>query len=240
VIKISHVYRRVIVANVAPFAPGVMKVEYSQTLGGATNIINRMFYSFTGALASTGAANIASTVNGYWAASLSPHLTAHHSLISVKVTDLGSAQGAVGEVVGTAVGTIPIAGFLPAKDCVVNHATINRRYRGGKPRWYQSGFTQSNLVDNQHWDSTFIGTWEAAFNTFAKDLLSYSGGGVTITNIVNLSLVSGYTWHESTLPSGNVKWEKVPTYRAQALTDVVSDWVADSVVGSQRRRGTNG
>jgi len=228
------------VVNVAPDAPGVLKVEYHQTLGAATNIINRMFYSFTGTLTPSGAGNIASTVNGYWAASLSPHLTAHHSLVNVKVTDLGSPQGAVGEVVGTAVGTIPIAGYLPAKDCVVNHATINRRYRGGKPRWYQSGFTQSNLMDNQHWDTTFIGTWEAAFNTFAKDLLSYSGGGVTMTNMVNLSLVEGYTWVQRTLPSGNVKWEKVPTYRPTAHTDIISDWVADVQVGSQRRRGTNG
>jgi hypothetical protein len=225
--------------NVAPFAPQTLKLEFSQTIGPATNVQNRLFYSFSGTVATTDCAAIAQSAYTAFIAQMAPLLGQHWTLHGVTCTDLGASNGAVGDYLLLTPGSESGTYFVPAGTCMVLHAGINRRYRGGKPRWFQSGFTQPNLSDDQTWNTTFVGEVEAAFNTFVTGLKGHVTNGGQLTNNVNLSLVDGYQWTEYTTSSGKINYRKDPIYRAQAVTDIIQDWSASIKVGSQRRRNVN-
>jgi len=227
------------VANVKPFAPGYCEVKLQQTYGGATNIWNRMFFRFSGTMGVADALSIAQTATTKWTQYMAPLLNAHLNLIATSCTDLGSASGATNTDLTGGVGTVPITGFLPAKDCMVSHGYITRRYRGGKPRWYQSGFTQADLLDNQHWTSTALSNWETAITEWATDMGKYGSATVNMTGNYNLSFVNGYSWVPYTTSSGKENYRKDPVYRDSVQPDIISNWVTSPVVASQRKRGVN-
>lgn len=232
-------YRRIIVANVAPNAPNVLRVTYIQNYGAAVNIYNRGFYTFTGSVDSTVATTVANLCNTAWTQHISPLVSTTYVLDTVVVTDLTS-PGAVQEVLPSgAAGSLPAADFLAAGTCMMFTATINRRYRGGKPRWYQTGQHQASLQDNQTWASTPLGNWVAGFNLFMKGPVGAVTNGGTVTGNVNLSLVQGYTWVEYTTSSGKTNYRKDPVYRASAVTDPIIDWKGAPRVASQRKRNVN-
>jgi hypothetical protein len=225
--------------NVKPFAPGHFEVKFLQLYGGATNIWNRMFFAFSGTMQQADADAIASTATTAWANSVAPYVNAHLTLENVLVTDLGSATGVQGGHDAPQTGVIPIAGFLPAKDCVVAHGTINRRYRGGKPRWYQSGFVQADLQDNQTWNAATIGNVEAGMYELMDAIRKFTSTDVQVSDCVSISYVNGYSWVEYTTSSGKINYRKDPVYRATPVYDVISTWLVNPTVASQRKRGTN-
>lgn len=225
--------------NVAPAAPGVIKVQFQCNIGPTSNVINRLFYKFTGTIDSTYAQSLATAADQAWNTHISPYVTQHVVMQTVTVTDLIGPNGVVYELVSTSVGTITPTGFLPTTTCAMSAGVISRRYRGGKPRWYQSGFTQADLQDNQHWSQTFLTAYNAGFNSFASQLIGHATNGGTVTDNINLSLVDGYTWTEYTTASGKVNYRKDPIYRSAPVEDRISTWNVRPVIATQRRRSTN-
>jgi len=225
--------------NVKPFAPGYCEIRYNQIYGGATNVTNRWFFKFTGAMDVTAAGAIAAKATTEWNAMMAPCVNTHLSLLSTKVTDLGSASGAVNEDLTGSAGTKPITDFLPATSCIVSHGFITRRYRGGKPRWYQAGLNQSDLFDNQHFTSAFVTQIETALANMIIALRTFTTGAVTMGDCYNLSFVKGYTWTEYTTSSGNTNYRKDMTYRSEVQPDMITNYVTSPVIATQRKRGVN-
>lgn len=226
-------------ANVAPFAPNVLRVTFNQHYGIATTIMNRLFYTFTGTLNAQVALNLATGVAANWGSDIAPLLSTTYELDTITITDMGSATGLQYVHPAALPGTQPAADFLPASTCMCMTGTISRRYRGGKPRWYQTGMHQSSLQDNQTFTATAVGQWEAAMQALAASIKGTGTNGGTVTDNVNLSLVEGYTWTEYTTASGKVNYRKDPIYRTSALTDVIYPWVPLARVSNQRKRGVN-
>lgn len=226
-------------SNVPPLATNVVKVMFTANYGIASNIMNRLFYTFTGTIDIAAATNIATAMRNGWVTEMVPLLSTTYILDTVTVTDLGSDSGVQVVHPSGDAGSTAAADFLPAQTAMCFTAAIGRRYRGGKPRWYQAGLHQAHLQDNQNFTATAVGNFTAAFNLLAKYAVGEPVNGGTVTNNVNLSLVDGYTWRETTTASGNTKWTKDPIYRAQAHTDPIIDWGANTRVSNQRKRGVN-
>jgi hypothetical protein len=227
------------VANVAPTPHNVLRVRFNAVYGNASNIMNRLFYTYTGVIDAPTATGIATTLNNSWTTHIAPLVSTTYILDTITVTDLGSNTGVQIDHPSGVAGSEPAADFLPATTCMLFVAQIGRRYRGGKPRWYQTGQHQASLQDNQTWNTTLLGNWETAFNALASAGKGLTTNGGTTTDNVNLSLVEGYTWTEYTTSSGNVNYRKDPTYRTEAVTDIISDWQGNPRVSNQRKRGVN-
>lgn len=226
-------------SNVAPLAPGVVRVQFLQQYGNASNIMNRLFYSFTGSINQANATSIATAAAGGWQSGMAQGLSTTYELLTVTVTDLGSAAGANVEHPVALPGVVAAADFLPAATCMCISGLIGRRYRGGKPRWYQTGFHQTALQDNQTFTAGAISTWEAYMTTLAGSVEGVATTGGTVTNNVNLSLVDGYKWVPYETSSGNTNYRKDPVYRASPVIDQIEAWVPRPRVSSQRKRGVN-
>jgi hypothetical protein len=216
-----------------------VRVTFVQHYGIATNIYNRFFYSFTGSMNTANATSIATTAVQNWESAIASLLSTTYGLDKVIVTDLGSASGAQVEHPAGVFGSAAAADFLPASTCMCISGVIGRRYRGGKPRWYQTGHHQSSLQDNQTFTGTAVSTWEAAITELAAGQEGLATTGGTVGNNINLSLVDGYQWVEYTTSSGKVNYRKDPIYRATAVEDQIIAWIPLPRVSSQRKRGVN-
>lgn len=226
-------------SNIAPFAPGVVRIRFNANYGNATNIMNRLFFTFTGQLDQTSGSALANTAQAGWNSNMAPILSTTYILDSITVTDLGSATGTQIEHPVGLPGHLAAADFLPANTNMCITGLINRRYRGGKPRWYQCGLHQPDLLDNQTFTSTAVGNWEAAMQEMVIAIKGFATTGGTVTNNVNLSLVEGYTWTEYTTSSGKTNYRKDMVYRTSAVTDVINAWTPLIRVSTQRKRGVN-
>lgn len=222
--------------NVKPFAPGVMEYKFGQTLGEDVNIFNRLFFTFTGTMGTTDAQSIALVGGTSWTNWMRPNITPGLILTSVTVTDLSSAAGVVGVQAENQPGTGQSTGALPANCCIMMRASPSRRYRGGKPRWYQSGTVDGMLADPQTWTTGTVAQWDTSFNGFIGELGGATSGTVALVHNVNLSYVEGHTWTPVTTAGGVTNYRRDPVYRAAVQTDLLSQWTTYGKVASQRRR----
>jgi hypothetical protein len=222
--------------NIKPFAPGVYEMQFVQTYGEDTNVRNRLFFTFTGTMGQTEAGALASNGAAIWQSDLVSQLVSQLVLTEVTVTDLGSAGGSTGVFTTSHAGTGVVSNPLPASTCFMLHGSVNRRYRGGKPRWYQSGGLTTSLADEQTWTTAYVTAFNGAFHSFVSTLAGFATGAVVTTNNVNLSYVDGHTWTVITLPSGQVNYRRDPTYRTAPVEDVIQAWAGQPRIAHQRRR----
>lgn len=226
-------------SNVAPLAPGVLRVQFLQQYGNATTIMNRLFFAFTGSINQANATTIATAAANGWEIGMGQALSTTYELQTITVTDLGSAAGANVEHPVGLFGLTAAADFLPASTCMCMSGLIGRRYRGGKPRWYQTGFHQSSLQDNQTFTAAAVASWQSNITELAGSIEGVATTGGTVGNNVNLSLVDGYVWNEYTTSSGKVNYRKDPVYRTSPVVDQIEAWIPRARVSSQRKRGVN-
>lgn len=214
-----------------PNVPNVARIQLHHTYGTDSNVVNSFHCRFSGTTSETSLNQWALAVNTAWTAHLAALLGNSLVLNSVEVTDLTSASSASGSDVQNSPGTGG-SPTVPAQVCMVISYQINRRYRGGHPRQYIAGLLASELTDEDHWSALTVNNWEAAYELFATSVAAFSGGGTTASQIVNLSYVSGHTWEQD--QRGN--WHKIPVYRTSPTIDVVNGYIAQPIVGTQRRR----
>jgi hypothetical protein len=219
-----------------PPVPNVVEIAQQYTEGEDINTLNRWFIGYGGtAPTATQLVAFAANIAAVWGGALAPQTNANTSLTSVICTDLTSAVGAVGTWSGSVVGTksgVP----LSAAAAVVVSQEILRRYRGGHPRVYLPGRTQSDLTDSQRWSGTFTAAMATAWAAFVGGIVTDPWSGGTPLRQVSVSRYFGFTNY--TTPSGREKSR--PTPRPVPVVDTVVAYRVNPKVGSQRRRNQQG
>jgi hypothetical protein len=214
-----------------PAVPKVIRLDFTQSFGSDANIRDRIFVQYTGALSAADLATFLATWSAAWNSQMSGAFPSTESLTSILGTDLSTASSPQA-INSTAHAGTSASVFLSLGVAVVVKFKINRRYRGGHPRWYlvpvASGFTQNGNQLNASGISTYLSTWGAFI---AQGLLAPPAAMGTVTH-VNVSYFTGFT--NKTFPSGRIR--PVPVVRATPLVDQVQSYSINPKLGSQRRR----
>jgi len=178
------------------------------------------------------ATNLANSLKTAWTTNFAPLCHPQVSLTSVVVTDLSSPTGgqgtSTGAVVGTRAGTT-----LTSNDCFLVDFKINRRYRGGKPRQYWPFGIQTDILDPQHWTTTFVTAVTNAHNAMGAAAISLTWSGGQIANSINISWYQGFTVVTNPV-TGRAR--NVPKLRTTPLTDQVTASTFSQRIATQRRR----
>lgn len=219
--------------GVPPLAPvaNAVRIALDWSDGGDTGLTSTLFWRYSGA-PPTGAdcASLASAIYPDVAVCVGL-LDIESALQGVRITDLSDPDGGNGEHIestqGTRSGTV-LAGGTAA---LVNF-TINRRYRGGKPRISPPFGVSSDLVNRQTWESSFqtaVTSWMVGLTAAINGSVS---GATTLTAHINVSYYEGSD--PATKPSGRV-YNK-PRRRVPPVTDLVLNAACSISPSSQRRR----
>lgn len=214
-----------------PNVADVCRVQFVQALGDDSNILNRLFFPFTGTLTDAICEAIALEAAGSWNSHLAAYIGNDFSLNAVNVLDLTSDTGAFYDAPVSHAGTFDAASEAAELSVIVKMA-ISRHYRGGHPRWYQSGIPIGNRATPQTWGSTYLGDFLTAWNLFVNELIGYEDGGVTLSPPVNISYYQGFT--PVRYPSG--RYRNVPNVRTEPIADTITAFTLNEIIGSQRRR----
>jgi len=152
------------------------------------------------------------------------------TLTGIKITDLSSPEGGLGEHQQATPGTRP-AGALPAGTCVLTNYILARRYRGGKPRSYWPFFNNTDLTTPQTWFGTSITQLDSALATFFTSCKGVVVGSLSITDHVNVSYYSG---NDAKIVDGWAVNKPIP--RATPKVDAVVSFASSQQPSTQRRR----
>jgi len=216
-----------------PFVANVAKLTFRQLLGEDADAQNRLFvnYGGPGTLTNAIAVALATTAAAAWNTWLAPHLTPDVTLTDVECQDLSTAVGGAGSVAvsdaGTSGGTI-----LPAEVCMVIQFLAEERYRGGHPRWYQSGLDEAALADAQTWTTGTISAWGTAFTNFVNAILAFASGGYTIPGQCFVNYYHGFTVVMDLAGYAHNR----PTVKGHPTSIGINGITVNPKVGSQRRR----
>jgi hypothetical protein len=214
-----------------PTVPAVLKAQLLWNDSTDTDVTSTLFFSYSGT-ALTGASALAladdifgamASNDGLWGSAV--------GLNGCKVQDLSTDTGGEGTASGTAVGTRTGAQNIASASLLVNYS-IDRRYRGGKPRNYLPWGVDSDLATAQTWDGSFLSSAGGALTEFFTGVLGSTSGGATISNHVNVSYYQGFTVDS---PAGK-RAKNVSTPRAVPLVNTITSFTTAARVGSQRRR----
>jgi len=215
-----------------PNVPKCIRIVFTQALQEDANVQDRIYYTYTGT-APTGAdlTSFCTTVANNWNAHVSPLQNTNITLTQVAAEDLTSPTSAVAAQAVSHPGTRAGA-TLTAAVCVVVKHVIARRYRGGHPRTYLWGGSETDIFDVQSWKPAFVSEVQIAWAAF--DAANVTGGwpGAGTITPVNVSFFSGFT--NVTFPSGRTR--PVPSRRAVPLIDAITGVGVNPHIGSQRRR----
>jgi len=219
-----------------PAVPLVCRYNFDFLTGSVTRGGVRLFFRYSGgppAAADCGA--LAGIASAAFSAHLAAFMSNDYDLSAVQVTDLASSSGHTGADLTVVGGG---AAFHPpdiAAATLINHS-IDRRYRGGKPRTYWPlGTTNAQDADDARWTTAYQTALETAYSAFTAAIIGSSSGTTTITDAVNVSFYSGVD-APITLPSGRVK--QASAIRGTPLVDVIRASSVNLLIASQRRRRT--
>jgi hypothetical protein len=215
-------------------SPPCVRVEFDTNLHSGVLGGSRFFLSYAGSPPSEGDLNtLATAISTAWYDAFAGAVSNVENLASVTVTDLSSATGAVGFNDTVQNGTRAGDELIGSACVVINHK-VGRRYRGGRPRTYVRAGTMSDLTGTNQWSegsqAEFLSLWEG----WISNILGTSGIGITLQNIVNISLYKGSTVFIG--PTGRAR--NIPTPRTDPayLIDVITSSEVSPKVGTQRRR----
>ena len=199
-----------------PPVAGVLKVsqvwlDYSDN--GAMTVFH---LSYTGGPPSAAnCASMAAAFNGHAATRFAPLLSEESSVGNTTVLDLSSDLGGEGTAGSETSGTRTGDNIGPAMAMVISKK-VARHYRGGHPRSYLPVGTASD-VGAGVWDDGLLTASVAAWDNFITDLLS-EGVGCSIQAEVSVSYyLDG-------------------ARRTTPHVDTITSYVAQRLIGSQRRR----
>lgn len=207
---------------------------FIQVAGGP--LCNTSFYmKYTGALSQTDSGTLLNALSTSWLTHWAPLTTPQYSLSFVRVIDMNSASGVVVQQAavhpGSAAGNAVTAGVA-----LVLSAKIAFRYRGGHPRIYVPGMSESNLSDQNTWAPTFLATAAAAWTSLQSDL-----AGAAPVGVGSMSPIAWHT-HSSNKADfpGGVPTTKPPWPIATPVPHPITSWATNPQVASQRRRNQQG
>ena len=118
-------------------------------LGGheAANIFYVQF-SVSGAGTATNLTNLANAIKTAWGTDIAPHMSSDWGLDRVVCTMVDGTEVQGIDTAGRTAGLLSSSSYppLPPNTAAVASWAINRAYRGGRPRSYQPGITEGQLV----------------------------------------------------------------------------------------------
>lgn len=217
-----------------PAVPAVLRCALSGVIGTGYVFLTRFYVGYSGT-APTNAE--LTTWNGVVGTAYGTYLKAlvdtNNELTQIETTDLSSATAAAATtaeaITGTRSGTDATADM-----CVVTSYRIARRYRGGHPRGYWPMGTMTDVAGPGTWSGSFITSVNSNMANFMNAICTapWSGGGTLGQE--NVSYYEGFTATPYP-PSG--RYKNVAKLRAGGpLTDPITSIVAQTSIGSQRRR----
>lgn len=214
-------------------SPGkVIRTDFFLTVGANARVRDRIFFSYAGAGPTVADLNtLAGTIAAAWGTNLSPQTNTGVTLTGITLTDLASASGAQTVTsqsrVGTLAGTAMSAGIA-----MIVKFKINRRYRGGHPRFYLPGRVTADLASSTNWLTASTTALATAFGAFITACEATPPTNIGTMTHVNVSYFLGFT--NRTFPSGRTR--AVPNIRTTPVVDSVVSYSVNIFVGSQRRR----
>lgn len=217
-----------------PSVPKVVQIVLFQTLGDDLDVINRFYQQYTGTadtLSDGGALDWATATSAAWGTHIKPDVSSQLHLNKVTVTDLSSSTGGFGEFDSALAGESSDVS-LPAGVAMVIKQHIERRYRGGHPRQYLCGFTETERLDPQTWEPASVAAIQTDYTAFRTAVAAGCPSGIAPAVDVNVSYFEGFTNH--TFPSGRVR--PIPNLRATPVVDIITSFAVNPVIASQRRR----
>lgn len=216
-----------------PDVPQVLRLDIKHTEGADPSLGNRTFWKYSGGAITNAQANdLAAATAGAWSTHLASLCIPAVALNEVVITDLTTTSSARGIWTGSTVGTRSGA-ELPINDVALLNFTLNRRYRGGKPRTYNPWGAQPDLTSSQKWGSSFITECETKWAAFVAEWQAFSEGSMVIGSQANVSYYSGFASVQNPVTK---RWSNIPTPRVAPVVDVIVTTTLNPIVGSQRRR----
>jgi hypothetical protein len=216
-----------------PNVPAVLKVRLNWTVDGDAHAETIHHLSYTGGPPTS--ANAVTMANSILASTGTAFAALMQDMVAVaacQITDLSTMTAAQGLSTGAAVvGTRGTTMLAPGSAALVNH-TVNRRYRGGKPRNYFPFGISSDVATTGLWAAAFVTAVNTAVNTWKAAVLG-DGAGCVLANFVNVSYYNGFTAVENTITG---RWRNVPKPRTNATVDIITGSTCAGHIGSQRRR----
>lgn len=219
---------------VPPLPPvtGVLRILLKQTLQADLDCLNRLFFTFSGTSTTTNLNSLAGVIAPAWHTRFSSLLSSDLSLTEVTIQDLTSSSAPMVIFPTTQNGGVGTPS-VPAGSAFMFQFHIARRYRGGKPRYYQGGCPAVDLQTAQTWTATYQANMLAAMAGFTNDIIGGGSGGMTVDEQVNVSYYEGFT--PVLYPSG--RYKNIPKLRTGGpVIDLISEQTANPNVCSQRRR----
>lgn len=218
-----------------PTVPKVIQAIFKGTIGGDTDVVNRLYFQYSGTLNQADCQTVANTMAVAWGAHAIVPLSNNYVEQSCQLTDLSSASSPQAVGLNNSSGGSASAA-LPAGVCVVVEFKITRRYRGGKPRVYLSGPSSGNMASPQSWSAAYLNTMLTDWNAFiAAAVLSPPAAVGTLTH-VNVSFIQGF--HNVTSSSGRTRPQG--TLRGTPIVDIITGYQINPKAASQRRRNLQG
>jgi len=214
-----------------PSVSKVIRVDLLQTYLGNTNIIDRIFFQYSGTVSTTDLTTVLGTISSAWLTNLVRDYSTGHTLTGIRGTDLNSNTGAQVQITTSRVGTDAGPG-LPAGAAVVVRFKLALRYRGGHPRFYSTGKTTAWESASTAVDPTHATQLSGDFAAFITASITTPPAAVGTLSHVNVSYFSGF--HNVTLP--NLRVKSVPTLRGTPVVSAISSYSTNPKMASQRRR----
>lgn len=217
-----------------PDIAGVVRLELQfSNVGGDLDVKNRSFWEYSG-----GPATDAQIVT--WLDAVSGGFTGHcvglmgdqWELIGLEGTDLSSPTAAAGAIAASATGD-RAGGALPVGTATLVNYLVARRYRGGKPRGYLPFGLDSDLSSPRVWSSAFLAAVLSDWGSFLGVIEAAAIAGGANNQQVNISYYSGFTAVENPLTG---RYRNVPKLRVAPVTDIVTGFSVNPILGSQRKR----
>lgn len=215
-----------------PPVPKVIRIDLLQTFGGNTRVLDHFFLQYSGALSIADLTTILNTVSSSWNTNIVGILQNVHTLTGVRGTDLTSATSPQVQIAASRVGT-GTGPSTPSGTAMVIRFKVNRRYRGGHPRFYLSGLANGGLATPETWIAANLATVQTDWSNFISGCIASPPAAVGTLAHVNVSYFQGFT--NKTFPSGRTR--PVPNLRPGGpVVDLVVSYSVNPNVASQRRR----
>ena len=217
-----------------PPAANHTKVIVTEAHQEDAHVQNSFYLNVPGGYSAADANALAQDIFNEWGATFMPAKVNVCTLDSVEVVDLTSNTGAVGFHTGTVNGG-NVSAPLPAATAAIFEFHIARRYRGGKPKLFMSGYGINQITDAQSWVAGFtaarVGEWVA----FIAALIAGAPAGATPIGQANVSYFQGFN---VVISPTTGRARNVPKLRVGGpVFDPIESITVKPTFGFQKRRG---
>lgn len=216
-----------------PDVPQVVRVSLKFSYGSDLDVLPRFYFEYDDAApTNAGLVTMATAIESSFVSNMEAAMTPLVTWTEVECVDLTTPDSAVGSYSFSHQGTRS-GGELTANDCVLVNSTIQRRYRGGKPRMYLPWGSESDITTPQTWASGSITTFETYYTDLVNDVLAAFPSGTTGVGQVNVSYYQGF---DVSINPVTGRARNISKPRTAAVVDAILSSSVNARVGSQRRR----